>query len=208
MGGASVSPCLPQCPRPCPACPIQRSPSPRYRFLQQPPTLQTAPAPPRGSGMRTCRAQSRQGTQPHTTVRTPCWRGSCPQPPPMAPLCLTGSSLQAGRLHPAPRRRTPTPLRAATTMTSRALAAEDGDGQHRAVGRGLRALWRTRGHAVYISLGLLRLPPPCWGTGRGAGAPGGMLGAGCARLRASIKSFSQLVTVSLGHGDGCSAAPQ
>uniref|UniRef100_A0A8C3BW44 T-cell differentiation antigen CD6 n=1 Tax=Cairina moschata TaxID=8855 RepID=A0A8C3BW44_CAIMO len=112
MGGASVRPCLPQCPRPCPACPTQRSPSPRYRCPQQPPTPQTAPAPPRGSGTRTCRAPSRQGTRPHTT---------------------------AGRLCPAPRRRTPT-LRAATTMTSKALAAEDGDGQHWAVGRGLRAL--------------------------------------------------------------------
>lgn len=156
--------------------------------------------------MRTCRAPSRQGTRPHTTVSTPCRQGSCPQPPPTAPLCLTGSSPQAGRLHPAPR--TPTPRRAATTMTSRALAAEDGDGQHWAVGRGLRALRGTHDHAAYISLGLLQLPPPCWGTGRGAGARGGTLGAGCARLRASIKGFSQLVTVSLGRGDGCSAAPQ
>uniref|UniRef100_A0A8C8A3W4 SRCR domain-containing protein n=1 Tax=Otus sunia TaxID=257818 RepID=A0A8C8A3W4_9STRI len=50
------------------------------------------------------------------------------------PGCLTGSPLQAGRLHPAPQgdtRRTPTPLRAATMMTSRALPTEIATGHGR-----------------------------------------------------------------------------
>uniref|UniRef100_A0A8C3NU11 SRCR domain-containing protein n=1 Tax=Cyanoderma ruficeps TaxID=181631 RepID=A0A8C3NU11_9PASS len=80
---------LPQCP-----------PSPGYLRLRQIPIPTAAPAPPRGSGTRTCRRRSPPETPPH---------------------------ILAGQTHPVPRGNTwriPTFLRVATTMTSRALPTE------------------------------------------------------------------------------------
>lgn len=109
----------------------------------------------------------------------------CPRrihPPLPARFLLTGSPSQAGRPHPAPRgdtRRTPTPPRAATTMTSRALPTEGAPPPRtRGHGGGGLAQPRTRHPAPAVSSGLLWPSPPCRGTGTGPGVTWGTLGAG------------------------------
>ncbi|KAM9606064.1 T-cell differentiation antigen CD6 isoform 2-T2 [Morphnus guianensis] len=122
------------------------------------------------------------------------------------------SPLQAGRLRPAPRgdtRGTPTPLRAATTMTSRALPTEPArPPQTAGHGRGdlalcaakdppsccRRLLWTS---PAISSMPLVPVAP--WGCSVQVSRAG---------LRDAIKSFSQQDTVSLGHRGGRSPAPQ
>lgn len=210
--GTNEPPCFPQFSQQQPACPPQCCP---HQCPQQSPTPPTAPARPRGSGTRTSRAWSPQGTSPQTLVRTcpqtlvmsPCWGvtqgGSellCPSASSFLPPSALPDGLcppQGGQSPPVPRgdtHRTPTPLRAATTMTSKALPTEA------ARDRGTRQGDLTlcdRGRAIPLLISPLDFLATS--SVRGCGDRSWWHLGGCL----DIKSFTQWVTVSLGGRGGC-----